>query len=86
MQPFQPKDIRRTVKTLMGFAGIRKEDRDRFQNHALNDVSSKHYDRYEYLAEKRQVIAVWDDYLGAILSGQSKTNILSFRATNNTMR
>lgn len=40
MEMFVPRDIRRTVKTLMGFAGIRKEDRDRFQNHALTDVSS----------------------------------------------
>lgn len=73
---FQPKDIRRTVKTLMGFCGIRKADRDRFQNHALTDVSSKHYDRYEYLAEKRQVMAVWDTYLQNLLLVEPETNIV----------
>jgi integrase len=76
---FQPKDIRRTVKTLMGFAGIRKEDRDRFQNHAMTDVSSRHYDRYDYLAEKRQTMAVWDAYLKTILAGSPQTNVVQLR-------
>lgn len=80
MEHFQPRDLRRTVKTLMGKAGIRKEDRDRFQNHALTDVSSRHYDRYDYLAEKRQVLAVWDAYLKNILAGAPKTIAVPFRA------
>ncbi len=79
MNPFVPKDIRRTVKTLMGEASIRKEDRDRFQNHALSDVSSKHYDRYSYLAEKRCTSAVWDAYLQNILAGESQANVVQLR-------
>ena len=79
MNPFVPKDIRRTVKTLMGEAGIRKEDRDRFQNHALSDVSSKHYDRYNYLAENRQTSAVWDAYLQNILAGSPQANVVQLR-------
>lgn len=81
LEPFVPKDIRRTVKTLMGFAGIRKEDRDKFQNHAMTDVSSRHYDRYDYLAEKRQVMAVWDAYLNNILAGEVKTKVVPIRST-----
>ena len=65
---FTPRDIRRTVKTLMGEAGISKEIRDRIQNHALNDVSTKHYDRYDYLKEKREGITIWGDYLERILN------------------
>jgi hypothetical protein len=45
----------------MGEAGISKEIRDRIQNHALNDVSSKHYDRYDYLTEKRRALEIWED-------------------------
>lgn len=82
LEPFVPKDIRRTVKTLMGFAGIRKEDRDKFQNHAMTDVSSRHYDRYDYLAEKRQVMLVWDDYLKTVLAGVSKSNVVPLRVAN----
>lgn len=59
-RPFVARDIRRTCKTLMGELGISKELRDRLQNHALNDVSSKHYDRYEYLPEKRRALEAWE--------------------------
>lgn len=54
------RDIRRTCKTLMGELGISKELRDRIQNHALQDVSSRHYDRYDYLAEKRDALEQWE--------------------------
>lgn len=57
---FVARDIRRTCKTLMGELGISKEVRDRLQNHALNDVSSKHYDRYDYLQEKREALRKWE--------------------------
>ncbi|EHH2456325.1 integrase, partial [Vibrio parahaemolyticus] len=43
--------------------GISKALRDRLQNHALNDVSSKHYDRYEYLSEKRHALNLWESKL-----------------------
>jgi integrase len=61
--PFVARDIRRTCKTLMGELGISKEIRDRLQNHALNDVSSKHYDRYSYLPEKREALRKWESRL-----------------------
>ena len=60
---FTARDLRRTCKTLMGEIGISKEIRDRIQNHALNDVSSKHYDRYDYLNEKRTALAHWEQTL-----------------------
>ncbi|GHW45624.1 integrase [Vibrio cholerae] len=60
---FVARDFRRTFKTLGGALGISKEYRDRVQGHALNDVSSKHYDRYDYLVEKRAVMKNWCEYL-----------------------
>lgn len=63
MEHFIPRDFRRTCKTLMGELGIAKDLRDRLQNHALNDVSSKHYDRYEYLPEKRRALELWERQL-----------------------
>jgi integrase len=60
LKTFVARDIRRTCKTLMGELGISKELRDRLQNHALNDVSSKHYDRYSYLSEKREALRKWE--------------------------
>lgn len=65
---FVARDIRRTCKTLMGEIGISKEIRDRLQNHALNDVSSKHYDRYDYLVEKRKAVELWEKRLLEMIS------------------
>jgi integrase len=67
---FVPRDLRRTFKTLTGKAGIPKEVRDRLQNHALTDVSSLHYDKYDYLKEKREAMDIWNDYLENILSNE----------------
>jgi integrase len=63
--PFTLRDIRRTCKTLMGVAGISKEIRDRIQGHAFSDVSSKHYDRYDYFKEKQAALNVWAAWLEA---------------------
>jgi len=78
---FVPRDIRRTVKTYMGKAGISKELRDRIQGHAMTDVSSKHYDRYDYLKEKRHGLKVWNDYLDLIINPRKNvTRLKSKRA------
>lgn len=66
MKRFIPRDIRRTTKTLMGMLGVSKETRDILQNHARNDVSSRHYDRYGYLREKREAIELFEKYLNGL--------------------
>ncbi len=43
----------------MGEIGIDKTVRDRVQNHALTDVSAKHYDRWDYMPEKREALLKW---------------------------
>lgn len=77
MIKFVARDIRRTVKTQMGKAGIDKAMRDRLQNHALNDVSSKHYDRYDYLKEKQAALKVWNDYLSLLVN--PKENVIQIK-------
>ncbi len=67
MEPFTPRDLRRTFKSLAGKAGLSKEIRDRLQNHAFSDVSSRHYDKYDYLHEKRHAMSVWDAYLQGLI-------------------
>ncbi|PIW28033.1 MAG: integrase, partial [Rhodospirillales bacterium CG15_BIG_FIL_POST_REV_8_21_14_020_66_15] len=76
-----PRDIRRTWKTLAGQAGIPKEMRDRIQNHAgKSDVSSRHYDRYDYLPEKRAAMDVWGAYMGRIIAGEIDTDVVRLPA------
>ncbi len=67
MEPWTPVDLRRTAKTRMGEIGIEKSVRDRIQNHALTDVSTRHYDRYDYLPEKREALKAWCEYLSSLL-------------------
>ncbi|MBD2814385.1 recombinase, partial [Xenorhabdus sp. Flor] len=62
-EKFTPRDIRRTFKTLAGEMGISSEMRDRLQNHKKPGVSTKHYDRYDYLKEKREIITQWESKL-----------------------
>ena len=72
---FSARDLRRTCKTLMGEIGISKEIRDRIQNHALNDVSSKHYDRYDYLSEKKRALEKWMRHLSQVSIDDNVVNI-----------
>ena len=64
---FTTRDLRRTWKTLAGVAGISKTDRDLIQNHSNQDVSSRHYDRYDYLPEKLAALERWESWLLAAI-------------------
>lgn len=63
MKSFTPRDFRRTFKTLGGQIKFSKEIRDRIQNHNKSDVSSKHYDRYDYFEEKMDAVLRWEEVL-----------------------
>ncbi|MDH4572489.1 tyrosine-type recombinase/integrase [Salinicola acroporae] len=65
---WSPRDVRRTAKTVLGQLGVSKEDRDRLHGHAMHDVSSRHYDRYDYLAEKRAAMQVWAAWLNGVIN------------------
>ena len=64
------RDLRRTWKTLAGKAGVSKEIRDRLQNHTLQDVSSKSYDRWNYMPEKRAGMKKWDAGVTRLLASK----------------
>ena len=63
IDPFAPRDCRRTFKTLAGSIGIDLELRNRLQGHAMTDVGSVHYDRWGYLPEKRKAMENWASWL-----------------------
>lgn len=69
---FTPRDIRRTWKTLTGAAGLSRDIRDRIQNHKRSDVGTRHYDRYDYLREKRAAMGAWSIYLEGILTNEER--------------
>jgi integrase len=62
------RDLRRTWKTLAGKVGIAREIRDRIQNHSLQDVRSKNYDRWNYMPEKCAGMTTWDSFVRSLLA------------------
>ena len=80
IEHFTPRDIRRTCKTLMGKIQISKEIRDRIHNHALNDVSSRHYDRYDYIPEKTEALKSWDLFIRSIIEPGRNVVVLARHA------
>ncbi|MEK9848677.1 MAG: integrase arm-type DNA-binding domain-containing protein [Rhodospirillaceae bacterium] len=64
---FSPRDLRRTFKSVAGSFGISLEMRNRLQGHALTDVGSVHYDRYDYLTEKKEAMKLWSSELQKII-------------------
>ena len=68
-----PHDLRRTLATRLAALGIPREIRDRCLNHIGGDVGTKNYNRYEFLAEKRDAFARWSAVLSSILHGTSAT-------------
>jgi integrase len=64
-----PHDLRRTFRTRLPQIGVPADIRDRLMNHIPSDVGSKHYDRYQYLDEKREALLSWQTALSGILEG-----------------
>lgn len=74
------RDLRRTFKTLGGKAGLTKEIRDRLQNHTLQDVSSKSYDRYNYMVEKRAAMEIWNQFVVDMLAAYPRKPLQVLKA------
>ncbi|CAH2400741.1 hypothetical protein MES5069_270022 [Mesorhizobium escarrei] len=46
------------------------------QNHTLQDVSSKSYDRWNYMPEKRAAMAKWDKFVRELLAKKKRKTLL----------
>lgn len=66
--PFDLRDIRRTVETMLAGLKISKDIRAQLLSHGIAGVQDKHYDRHEYLDEKRQALLKWERHLERITS------------------
>lgn len=70
--PFITKDIRRTWKSRSHDAGIDPFTRDLIQQHEQGGTSKKHYDRAEYLPQKREAMDKWGRWLADVIGGKSR--------------
>lgn len=67
---FDLRDVRRTVETQMAALGIGKDLRAQLLSHGLSGVQAMHYDRHDYVTEKRAALAAWENRLEKIKHGK----------------
>jgi integrase len=68
--PWTIHDIRRTFTTHIRRLRVAQDVTDRLLNHALNGVTSKHYDMHEMAEEKVEAMNIWSNYLKNLLHEQ----------------
>jgi integrase len=62
-EPFRYANLRSTVESTMASLDITRFDRGQVQSHGTSGIQEKHYDRYEYLPQKRAALLAWEQYL-----------------------
>lgn len=65
-QSFDLRDIRRTCETMLAKMGVSKDLRAQLLSHGLSGVQDAHYDRHDYLDEKRKALLAWEAHLTKI--------------------
>ncbi|MBF0444043.1 MAG: tyrosine-type recombinase/integrase [Magnetococcales bacterium] len=75
---FTPHDLRRTGSSHIAAMGVARFVNDRILNHADNSVTGRHYDKYEYVKEKKTALDAWGRKLEQIIKGETDSNILNF--------
>lgn len=69
MADFDYRDIRRTCETMLASLGVSKDIRAQLLSHGISGVQAVHYDRHDYLNEKRAALVKWEHHLNEIVSG-----------------
>lgn len=70
-EPFDLRDIRRTCETMLAGLGISKDTRAQLLSHGLSGVQAAHYDRHNYIDEKRAALVAWEKRLDEITKGKT---------------
>lgn len=83
-EAFDLRDIRRTCETMLAGLGISKDTRAQLLSHGLSGVQAAHYDRYEYINEKRAALVAWEQRLDDIATGKKTANVVPMKRKSNT--
>lgn len=67
IQPWTPRDIRRTCRTILSESGAPPHTLNRHFNHGFQDVGDKHYNRSNHVEEKTIIMKKWDTILAQII-------------------
>lgn len=75
-EAFSLLDIRRTIETMLAGLGVGRDIRAQLLSHGISGVQAVHYDRHDYLKEKRAAIRKWEAHLKRLLSGDEGRKIV----------
>ncbi len=67
---FDLRDIRRTCETMLAALGISRDVRAQIQSHGLGGIQQRHYDRHDYMNEKRAALESWAAHLERLRTGK----------------
>lgn len=70
-EPFDLRDVRRTVETMLAGMRISRDVRAQLLSHGLSGVQVAHYDRHSYHDEKAAALIAWERELGALKAGET---------------
>jgi len=65
-EPFQLRDLRRTVETMLASLKVSSDIRAQLQSHGLGGIQYRHYDRHSYALEKKQALEKWARHLSKL--------------------
>lgn len=71
-EPYSWRDLRRTCETMLAAMGISKDIRAQLQSHGLSGVQDRHYDKHQYIDEKRAALEAWNDRLDELKAGTTQ--------------
>ena len=73
VEPFQGRDIRRSVETRLQALGVSREVRAQLLSHGrTTGVQQKHYERHDYLPEKAEALTLLEQHLTMVFAGVPK--------------
>jgi integrase len=65
---YRPGDIRRSVETRLQALGVSRDVRAQLLSHGRSSgVQARHYERHDYLPEKRAALKIWEQHLAGVL-------------------
>jgi integrase len=76
--PPTPHDLRRTLRTRLTAIGIPQRTCDALLNHTPHDIGNRHYNKHDYLKEKRDALVAWENVLTTILDGPTPAVVVPF--------
>ncbi|MCM8612457.1 integrase family protein [Accumulibacter sp.] len=79
-EPFDLRDVRRTVETMLASMGLSRDTRAQLLSHGISGVQAAHYDRHAYTDEKRAALVAWEARLDEIETGRRTPNVVAMKA------